>query len=276
MGILGISIQSHTGIPLILDSWSDKLKSFKEGSPILICGFLAALSSFAKTYRQNISYIRLNPVDFNDPYGIDAVYSFIGEYMVLCFTDPYQFHRAVDLKIQWIYSKILAKYEQMIRTGRVPILNDEEHKFIETILLDSTAADIVARKREQLRVAIDYIKEEEFPGDIYGCLVTSFDNSILFYYGMDRLEIEAYLNSIGSKGALLQDGEILHNYVSFPGIDPRLVVMTNPGVKIQVTDIIDEIGEGAVPLYYYLITDAGSSIGPIVESLIQKFNAILL
>lgn len=127
-----------------------------------------------------------------------------------------------------------------------------------------------------MRVAIDYIKEEEFPGDIYGCLVTSFDNSILFYYGMDRLEIEAYLNSIGSKGALLQDGEILHNYVSFPGIDPRLVVMTNPGVKIQVTDIIDEIGEGAVPLYYYLITDAGSSIGPIVESLIQKFNAILL
>jgi hypothetical protein len=215
-------------------------------------------------------------VDFDDPYGIDAVYSFIGEYMVLCFTDPYQFHRAVDLKIQWIYSKVLSKYEEMIRTGRVPILTEEEHLFIEKVLMDNDATDIISGKKEQLRVAIDYIREKEFPGDIYGCAITSFDNSILFYYGMDRLEIEAYLNSVGSKGAMLQDGEILHNYVSFPGVDPRLVVMTNPDVKIQISDIIGEIGEGAVPFYYYLITDAGCSIGPIVESLTQKFNAILL
>lgn len=276
MVILGISIQSHTGIPLILDSWSEKLRSFKEGNPILICGFLAALSSFANSYRQNISYIRLNPVDFNDPYGIDAMYTFIGEYMILCFTDPYQFHRAVDVKIQWIYSKVLSKYEEMIRTGRVPILEEEEHEFIEKVLMDNVASEIIHSKQEQLRVAINYIKEKEFPGDIYGCVITSFDNSILFYNGMERLEIEAYLNNVGSKGAMLQDGEILHNYVNFAGIDPRLVVMTNPGVKIQIDDIIGEIGEGAVPFYYYLITDAGCSIGPIVESLIQKFNAILL
>lgn len=278
MAILGISIQSNTGIPLILDSWSEKLAAFREGegTPILICGFLSALSSFAKSYRQKISYIRLNPVDFNDPYGIDGVYSFIGEYMVLCFTDPFQFHKMVDLKIQWIYSKVLTKYEQMIKTGRVPTLTEEEHLFIEKVLMDSVAADIISRKKEQLRVAVDYIKEKEFPGDIYGCAITSFDNSILFNHVMERIEIEAYLNSIGSKGSSLQDSEILHNYVTFPGLEPRLVVMTNPGVKIPIADIIEEPGEGAVPLYYYLITDANCSIGPIVESLVQKFNAVLL
>lgn len=276
MGIIGISIQSNTGIPLILDSWSEKLAAFREGTPILICGFLSALSSFTKSYRQNISYIRLNPVDFNDPYGIDAVYTFIGEYMILCFTDPYQFHRMVNLKVQWIYSKVLMKFEQMIKVGRVPTLSEEEHLFIEKILMDNVASDLISRKKEQLRVAIEYIKETEFPEDVKGCAITSFDNSILFTHGMERIEVETYLNGIGSKGTSLQDGEILHNYVTFPGMEPRLVVMTNPGVKIPIADIIEEPGEGSVPLYYYLITDANCSIGPIVESLIQKFNAVLL
>jgi hypothetical protein len=276
MGIIGISIQSNTGIPLFLDAWSDKLAAFREGTPILICGFLSALSSFAKSYHQNIAYIRLNPVDFSDPYGIDGVYTFIGEYMILCFTDPYQFHKMVGLKVQWIYSKVLAKYEQMIKVGRVPSLAEEEHIFIENILMDSVEADLISRKREQLRVAIEYIKETEFPGDVYGCAITSFDNSILFTHGMERLEVETYLNGIGNKGASLQDGEIMHNYVTFPGMEPRLVVMTNPGIKIPIADIIEEPGEGGVPLYYYLITDANCSIGPIVESLIQKFNAVLL
>jgi hypothetical protein len=276
MAIIGISVQSNTGIPLMLDAWSDKLAAFRgEGTPILICGFLSALSSFAKSYRQNIDYIRLNPVDFNDPYGIDGVYSFIGEYMVLCFTDPYQFHKMVNLKIQWIYSKVLIKYEQMIRTGRVPTLTEEEHLFIEKILMDNVPLEIITRKKEQLRVAVDYIKETEFPGDIYGCAITSFDNTILFTHGMERIEVETYLNGVGTKEAL-HDGEILHNYVAFPGLEPRLVVMTNPGVKIQIADIIEEPGEGSVPLYYYLITDANCSIGPIVESLMQKFNAVLL
>jgi hypothetical protein len=84
------------------------------------------------------------------------------------------------------------------------------------------------------------------------------------------------MDVIGSRGSSLQDGEILHNYVTFPGMEPRLVVMTSPGIKIPIADIIEEPGEGGVPLYYYLITDANCSIGPIVESLIQKFNAVLL
>jgi len=278
LAILGISIQSHTGIPLYLESWSEKLRAFREGNPILIAGFLSALSSFANNYRQEIGYIRFLPTDFpDDVYGLDGIYSFIGEYMILCFTDPYQFHKMVHYKLQWIYNKILFKYEHMIRVGKVPNIPEVEKQFIRDILMDSVAWNHIDSKREQLEIAADYIIEEEYPGDVYGCFITSFDNSILFQYGMARDEIEIYINNIGSKGAGLKDGEILHNYVTLPGLEPRLVVMTNSGLKIEISDILgDVVGEGAVPFYYYLITDANCSIGPIMESLTVKFNSVLI
>ncbi len=278
MGILGIAIQSHTGIPLYLESWSEKLRAFHEGNPILISGFLSALSSFASNYRQEIGYIRFLPMDFrDDPYGIDGIYSFIGEYMILVFTDPYQFHKAVHLKMQWIYSKVLSRYESMIKIGKVPHLEEDEMQFIANTLMDSVVWDRIFEKKEQLALIADKIINQEFPGDVFGCFLTSFDNTLLFHFGMGRDEIEAYLNNIGSKGAGLQDREILHNYVTLPGFDPRLIVMTNPGIKIEIADIMgDIVGEGAVPYYYYLITDSNCSIGPIIESLTEKFNAVLI
>jgi hypothetical protein len=277
MAILGIAIQSKTGIPLFLDAWSEKLSAFHEGNPILIAGFLSALHTFASNYKQEISYIRFRPTEFpDDPYGIDGVYSFIGEYMVLCFTDPYQFHQMVHYKIQWIYSKVLFRYEQMIRVGKVPHISDEEHQFIESLLNDAVAGDIIYNKREQLRIAADYIMQEKFPEEVHSCFITSFDNSILFYNGMSREEIAVFLSNIGHKDSILQDGEVLYNNIALPGMDPRLVVMTNPGVKIPITDILGEFGEGSVPFYYYMITDANSSIGPIAELLTDSFNKILL
>ncbi|MFX1299081.1 MAG: hypothetical protein ACFFD2_30005 [Promethearchaeota archaeon] len=278
MAVLGLAIQSHTGIPLYLESWSGKLRAFHEGNPILISGFLAALNSFAHNYHQDIGYIRFHPTDFpDDPYGIDGIYTFIGEFMILCFTDPYQFHRQVHNKMQWIYSKVLFQYEDMIRVGKVPDLTDQEQRFIYDILMDSYAYEYIFAKREQLTIDAEKIMVEEYPEDIFGCCITSFDNTILFQHGMTRDEIETYLNNIGSKGADLQDGEILHNYVPLPGLEPRLVVMSNPGVKLQISDILEDIaGEGAVPFYYYLITDANCTIGPIVESLFTKFNSVLI
>ncbi len=278
MGILGIAIQSVTGIPLYLESWSEKLRAFREGNPILISGFLSALSSFANNYRQDIGYIRFIPRDFpEESYGIDGLYSFIGEYMILVFSDPFQFHKQVHYKMQWIYSKILFKYEEMIRVGKVPDLPEEEKQFIQNIITDEMAWSRIFSKKEQLEQQVVSLIEEEYPGDVFGVFITSFDNSILFQYGMDRAEIEIYLNNIGSKGAGLQDGEILHNYVTLPSLEPRLVVMTNSGIKVEIADILgDMAGEGAVPYYYYLITDANCAIGPIVESLIVKFNSVLI
>ncbi|MFX1294191.1 MAG: hypothetical protein ACFFD2_04955 [Promethearchaeota archaeon] len=277
MGILGISIQSHTGLPLYLESWSKKLRAFRDGDPILIAGFLSALSSLASNYRQRIGYIRFFPVDFPDPYGIDGIYSFIGEYMIFCFTDSYQFHPQVHLKIKWIYQKVLFKYEKMIQIGKVPILNEEDKKYIYDILLDSFAFDYISNKREVLNRSISDLISKEYPNDVFGCFITSFDNSLLFKYGMDRNEIEIYMNNIKIKVHNLSNGEILHNYVTLPGLEPRLVVMTNSGVKLQIADILEEgIEERSVPLYFYVIINANCAIEPIVESLVKKFNIILV
>lgn len=280
MAILGIAIQSTTGIPLYLETWSEKLRGFREGSPILISGFLAAVSSFANNFKQSISYIRLHPQDYaEDIFGLDAIYSFVGNsYMVLLFTDPYQFHEVVKFKIDWLYGRVLAQYEEGIRIGKVPHLLDEELKFIQDILQDTVAWNIIYDKKEQLDLACESIIQEEYPEDVAGIFITSFDNTILYSYGIGRDEVEIYLNNIGSRGHGLEDGEILHNYVSLPGLEPKLVIMANPGVKLQISDILGDglVGQGGVPYYYYMITDTNCAIGPIVESLIEKFNSILI
>ena len=279
MTILGIAVQSTTGIPLYLETWSEKLSGFREGSPILISGFLAAVSSFANNFKQNISYIRLHPQDYQgDIFGIYAVYSFIGAYMILIFADPFQFHEMVSNKIAWLYGKVLAQYEEGIRIGKVPHLSDEEHQFIHDILQDTVAWNMINDKKEQLNVAAEQIIQKDYPEDVFGIIITSFDNSILYTYGLEREEVEIYLNNIGSRGHGLEDGEIMHNYISLPGLEPRLVVMTNPGVKVQISDILEDglVGQGGVPYYYYLITDANCAIGPIVVALIEKFNSILI
>ncbi|MHA1267047.1 MAG: hypothetical protein ACTSRS_17545 [Candidatus Helarchaeota archaeon] len=278
MAILGIAIQSTTGIPLYLQTWSEKLSGFQEGSPILISGFLSAVSSFANNFKQNISFIRLSPSDYDDPFGIDAVYSFIGAYMILVFMDPYQFREKVQYKIDWLYAKVFAKYEEGIRLGRVPQLNEAEHNFIHDVLQDTVAWNTIYAKKDEIDVVCDHLMEIEFPDDVYGVFVTSFDNSILYTYGIDREEVEIYMNNIGSRGHGLEDGEVLHNYVSLPGLEPRLMLMTNPGIKIEIADILgdDLVGQGGVPFYYYMVADANCAIGPIVESLTVKLNAILL
>lgn len=279
MAIIGIAIQSRTGIPLFVHSWSDRLSAFRDGNPILIAGFLSAMSSFASNFKQEFSYIRFHPTDFpEDTFGIDGVYSFIGEYMILVFSDPYQFHEMINYKIEWIYGKILSRYEEMLRIGRVPEIADEERLFIENVLMDTVAWDIIFTQKEQLNVVAEQLVRDEFPEDVYGCFVTSFDNTILYSYGMEREETEIYLNNIASRGHGIEDGEVVHNYVSLPGLEPKLVVMTNPGVKIQISDILQDglVGQGGVPFYYYAITDVNCAIGPIIESLTEKFNSVLL
>jgi hypothetical protein len=277
MAILGIAIQSTTGIPIYLQTWSDKLRGFREGSPILISGFLSAVSSFANNFKQNISFIRLNPNDIDDPFGVNAVYSFIGTYMILVFVDPYQFRDMVQYKIDWLYMKVFAKYEEDIRLGRVPQLTEAEHKYIHDVLQDDVTWNRVYSKKDEIDVVCGQLMEEEFPDDVYGVFITSFDNSILYTYGIDREEVEIYMNNM-SQGHGLEDGEVLHNYVSLPGLEPRLMVMTNPGLKVEISDILGDalVGQGGVPYYYYMVTDANCAIGPIVESLSVKLNSVLI
>ncbi|MHA1130940.1 MAG: hypothetical protein ACTSQQ_09035, partial [Candidatus Helarchaeota archaeon] len=117
--------------------------------------------------------------------------------MILIFTDPYQFHKQVHYKMQWIYSKILFQYEEMIRVGRVPDVPEDERKFIQNILMDQIAWSKIFDKKESLERAVVSLIEEEYPEDVFSVFITSFDNSILFQYGMDRNEIELYLNNIG-------------------------------------------------------------------------------
>ena len=144
----------------LLDSWSEKLNAFRQSSPILMAGFLAALASFANNYRQDISYIRFKHMDYPDPYGIDGIYSFIGEYMVLCFTDPYQIHEMVDFKIKWIYSKVLSPYEGQILCQLVQwIIPFHENSIVQAVwvfhVLRNYVHDLEAASLEEINLTIE-------------------------------------------------------------------------------------------------------------------------
>ena len=77
---------------------------------------------------------------------------------------------------------------------------------------------------------------------------------------------------MGSGITKVSEYEIIHKPVIEDG-DSLLVCLTNPAISFDLSEIGDNIDYN-VPLYYYVITDADSSIGPLIGALIDIINPI--
>ncbi|MBD3227332.1 MAG: hypothetical protein GF329_04015 [Candidatus Lokiarchaeota archaeon] len=275
MAILGVFIQSENGIPIYKEAWSPKIKDLNRGDELLISGFMSAIRQFASSFNQEIGYIRFLPLDleFKDDIGVDSILVDINQYLAITFVDPFQFHDMTAIKLRWIYNKILSKYKDNISYGKTVNLTTDETNFIFDILHDQHARDIIDSKRTELIAAMDEFVS--YNVDIRGVSINSFDNTILFNYGIKRNELENLLYYMGRGISKVSEYEILHKPIMKESGDSLLVCLTNPAISIEISDIIGDITKGTVPLYYYIITDADCSIGPVIGSLIDTLNPLI-
>jgi hypothetical protein len=273
MAILGIFIQSETGIPVYKKAWDEKIHNLEEGDELLISGFMSAISQFAKSFKQEIGYIRFLPIEFAGDRGVDSILVDLGRFLAIVFVSPFQFHEMVKLKLDWIYSKILKKYDKNLNFGRTIKLEPSEELFIKNILQDTRAKKIIDNNKSQLMEAIDNFMT--YNPDIKGISINSFDNTILFNYGIGRKKLERLLYYMGRGISTLSEYEILHKPIVENG-ESMLICMTNPAISIRMKDILGAISEvDDVPLYYYIITDINCSIGPVIGSLIDTLNPLI-
>ncbi len=285
MGILGLSIQRANGIPVVSKTWGDKLASFEKIDPMLTAGFMSAITSFTDSFEKNIDFIQLSPKGEIGPdsSGISAVLHYLTDVMIICFAEPYLFLDKVKLKLQWIYENFIEQKLPSLRSGNVFTLAGVEEMFIEDILFDKIARLLVGEKKEEIINALLDIEKYYYQEEIRGFSINSFDNSIIFNYGIEYKELQDLLCNMG-KGGRVRDWEVQYKPV-WLGTSPILVSYTNSAVKVSVAEIIGKAGEkgeegeenfGSVPLYYYIITDIDCSIGPIMEKLNTTLHPILV
>ena len=272
MAILGVFIQSASGIPIYKEAWSPKIQALNEGNELLISGFMSAISQFASTFKQEIGYIRFLPIEYFEDIGVDSILVEIGDFLAITFVDPYQFHDMVKIKLNWIYNNVLLKYKKTVSIGKTVKLDRIENEFCWNILRDKQARDIIDKKRKVLIDAMDTFMN--YNPDIRGVSINSFDNSILFNYGIERSHLEKLLYYMGRGISKVGEYEILHKPIIEEN-DSLLVCLTNPAISIEISDIIGDLTEGSVPLYYYIITDPDCSIGPVIGSLIDTLNPLI-
>ena len=278
MGILGLVIQRNNGIPILSKTWTDKLVSFNQMDSMLIAGFMSAITSFANSFEQNIDFIQLSPKNDPDSNGISAVLNYFSEVMLICFAEPYLFLNKVNMKLQLIHEHLIERKLKGLISGNVFTLTNEEETFIERILFDMDARELIDRKQDQIISAFIEL-EKMFQEDIRGFSINSFDNSILFAYGIEIQDLKNLLCNMG-KGGDVKDWEVQYKPVWIEK-SPILVSYTNSAVKIPISKMLgskmnpvqtdDHLYYGEVPLYYYVITEPDCSIGPIME----KLNAML-
>jgi len=268
MAILGIFIQSSNGLPIFKESWSSKIELLDEVDELLISGFMSAICQFANTFKKEIGYIRFISTEYQDKLGVDSILVNINEILATAFVDPYQFHDMVKLKIKWIYDKVLSKYKENLKWGRTIQLTKEEKEFCFDVLHDIKAKSIIDKRRNELIDAIDNFMN--YNPDIRGISINSFDNTILFNYGIERDYLERLLYYMGRGISQVSEYEILHKPIIEEDGDSLLVCLTNPAVPIKLTDI-----EDTVPIYYYVITDPDCSIGPVIGSLVDILNPLI-
>lgn len=278
MGILGLVIQRTNGIPILSKTWTDKMLSFNQMDSMLIAGFMSAITSFANSFEQDIDFIQLSPKNDPDSNGISALLNYFSEVMLICFTEPYLFLDKVNMKLRLIYEHLIERKLKCLTSGNVFTLTNEEETFIERILFDMDARELIDKKQDQI-VSTFIELEKIFQEDIRGFSINSFDNSILFAYGIEIQDLKNLLCHMG-KGGDVKDWEVQYKPVWIEK-SPILVSYTNSAVKIPVSKMLgskmdqvqmdDHLYYGEVPLYYYVITDPDCSIGPIME----KLNAML-
>ena len=288
MGILGLAVQRTNGIPIILKTWTDKLLSFNQIDPMLIAGFMSAITSFANSFEQNIDFIQLSPkalpMDDLNNNGVRAVLNYFSEVMLICFTEPYLFLNKVNLKLELIYKHLLEVKLGDLSAGNMFTLTNEEEAFIERILFDKDAKNLIERKKDQIIPVFNEIKKA-YPEDLRGFSINSFDNSILFAYDIEIPVLQDLLCHMG-KGGDMKDWEVQYKPVWIDR-NPILISYTNSAVKIPVSQMLgkkkkdlnseeDHLYYGEVPLYYYIITEADCSIGPIMEKLNATLHPLLM
>ncbi|MHA1270339.1 MAG: hypothetical protein ACTSPY_11170 [Candidatus Helarchaeota archaeon] len=272
MAILGIFIQSKNGIPVYKEAWSSKIQALKEGDEILISGFMSAISQFANTFKQEIGYIRFLPQEFANDKGVDSILVNLNEFLAITFVDPYQFHDMVKIKLDWIYRRVLFGYKEYLSYGKTIKLTDEDEAFCWNIIHDQQVRKHIESKRNILIEKFDDFMN--YNPDIRGLAINSFDNTILFNYGVERSHLEDLLYYMGSGITKVSEYEILHKPIIEENGESLLLCLTNPAISIELTDLLESEKEIKVPLYYYIITDPDSSIGPVIGSLIDTINPI--
>ncbi|HUX98499.1 MAG TPA: hypothetical protein VMV49_02980 [Candidatus Deferrimicrobium sp.] len=271
MGVLGIIIQTEFGLPVYSEMFHSKLESFQMMDTSLTSGFITAMTMFAKQYNMSIGHIKLlKDVTEPDIYGVNMIAIKKGEYLILCFVEPYIYHEIVKEKIGWIYDRVLLQYEDDVRAGKVPTLTDEEKVYIEDILQDLYIRAIVAANKESIDSLLGAIFLKYL--GIYGISINSFDNSILYFSGSAEETLKLFLNNLGRRSSIIMENEIIDSYVSLPDFHPVRVYVTNPGVKFEIQNILTNLPEKTVSLYYYIIVEPDLDIHSIVTELIEKLN----
>jgi hypothetical protein len=274
MAVLGLLIQTKTGMPIYFLTWSEKIEKLKNIDTELVTGFFSALFSFTDSFHKTLAYLRLldTPMEI---FGVDVVCSEVDDYLLLAFVDSYQFHELVKYKLKWIHNLILRKYEQAVRNKVTIKLDPEEEVLIEDILRDHYQKSVIQNMKNQLNLSIDeLISQADDNYRIYGISINSFDNSILYSYGVEYSTFELFLNNLGQKGSLIGDNEILYTYVSIPDFLPVLVAQVNPVIKFQIGDIIREMAEGELPIYFTIIINPDSKVRETVEKVIDKLKGL--
>ncbi|MHA1253313.1 MAG: hypothetical protein ACTSRP_25255 [Candidatus Helarchaeota archaeon] len=269
MAVLGILVQTTGGFPIYFSSWSDKIDILKKVDTELITGFFSAIFSFTESFHKRLGYIRLleTPMEI---YGVDAICVEFGIYLFLCFVDSYQYHELVKYKINWIYEIVLKKYEDEISKGKVVKLTSEEIKLIEDILKDQSQKSVINSLKNQLNLSIDELISLGTDTQIYGISINSFDNTILYSFGIEFSSLELFINNLGQKGSLINEHEILYSYVSIPDFIPVLVVTVNPSIKYPIYDTINNKVIDTLPVYFNLIIDVKSEVRRTVELTLNK------
>ncbi|MFX1297667.1 MAG: hypothetical protein ACFFD2_22815 [Promethearchaeota archaeon] len=285
MGILGLTIQQTSGMPIISKTWTDKLASFDKIDPILTAGFMSAITNFADSFEQNIDFIQLSPKVDSNSNGISAVLNYFSEVIMICFTEPYLFLDKVNLKLRWIHENLIDNKMEALRKGDVFNLTEEEEIYIEDVLFDKVSRLLIEEKKEDIIAALLDIEKYFYQEDIQGFSINSFDNSIIFTHNINQQDLQDLLCNMG-KGGRVKDWEVQYKPVWIEK-NPILISYTNSAVKIPVTKIVsrksieicpqrDQLYSAEVPLYYYIITDTDCSIGPIMEKLNTTLHPILV
>lgn len=271
MGILGIIIQTEFGLPLYMEMFDPKLEKFQQMDSTLTAGFMTALNMFAKQYDVDLGYIKI--LKENDIYGTNLIATKIGEYLILCFVEPYLYNEVVKEKIGWIYEHVLQNYEPQIKAGKIPHLTNEEKVYISDTLQDVYLKSLVASKKEEIDQALGKFFLNHM--GIYGVSINSFDNSILYYSGISEDSFKLYFNNMGRRSSVINDFEIIDSYISIPEYQPARVYVTNPGIKFQIQTNITNLPEKMASLYYYIIGDPHLDIQQIIKHLTVLLNPFL-
>ncbi len=269
MGVLGIIIQTEFGLPLFVEMFDPKLEKFQQVDMTLTTGFITAINMFTKQYEMNFGHIKLHQTT-RDLYGLNMIATKKGEYLILCFVEPYIYHEIIREKIGWIYDRVLKKYESSIKSGTNP-LTDEDKVYIGDIMQDLYFKAMIAANKESIDSQLGrlFLKHA---GGIYGISINSFDNSILYFSGMFEETFKLFLNNMGRRSSIIQEHQTIDSYISLPDYQPIRVYAVNPGVKFEIQNIMTNLPERTVDLYYYLVANPSFDVGPIISELISLLN----